>query len=168
MGNVPPHFDDAAHASSANAQRERNFEVNRTNPFCCAVSPSFIARSTMGRHGDRRKKITDETLGPPAIRPSVEVPSRAGSTRRSTSCLLRLLERHLHGFVRIGTRGYFTRARQLSRSKVSASRDGHHKKFPNKSTAPQVRRFSPSESPILSHDSPFGEKTRRTGIGLLP
>jgi len=29
--------------------------------------------------------------------------------------------------------------------------------------APQVRRFSPSESPILSHDSPFGEKNASHG-----
>lgn len=35
---VPLHFEEGERAPSANAQREGNFEVNRTDPFYCVVS----------------------------------------------------------------------------------------------------------------------------------
>ena len=38
LGNVTLDFEDDERFPSANAQREGNFEVNRTKPFYCVVS----------------------------------------------------------------------------------------------------------------------------------
>jgi len=38
LGNVTLHFEDDERVPSANAQREGNFEVNRTKLFYCVVS----------------------------------------------------------------------------------------------------------------------------------
>ena len=38
LGNVTLHFEDDERVASANAQREGNFEVNRTKLFYCVVS----------------------------------------------------------------------------------------------------------------------------------